>query len=110
MQMHHYEYMIGCGSVPMSDGGHAAASLFNLLKDEYLSPQEYRVFAHNPLPITLLRNDVQVACSPLIKGYLRLGAYICGAPAWDPYFNTADMLVMLPLSRINPRYAAHFMK
>lgn len=110
MQMHNYEYMIGCGSVPMTDGGHAAASLFNLLKDEYLSPQEYRVFAHNPLPITSLRNDMQVACPPLIKGYLRLGAYICGAPAWDPYFNTADMLVMLPLSRINPRYAAHFMK
>ncbi len=110
MQMHNYEYMIGCGSVPMTDGGHAAASLFNLLKDEYLSPQEYRVFAHNPLPITSLRNDMQVACPPLIKGYLRLGAYICGAPAWDPYFNTADMFVMLPLSRINPRYAAHFMK
>lgn len=110
MQMHNYEYMIGCGSIPMTDGGHAAASLFNLLKDEYLSPQEYRVFAHNPLPITSLRNDMQVACPPLIKGYLRLGAYICGAPAWDPYFNTADMLVMLPLSRINPRYAAHFMK
>ena len=110
MQSHNYEYMIGCGSVPMADGGHAAASLFNLLKDEYLSPQEYRVFAHNPLPIASLRNDLQVACPPLIKGYLRLGAYICGAPAWDPYFNTADMLVMLPLSRINPRYAAHFLK
>ncbi len=110
MQMHNYEYMIGCGSIPMSDGGHAAASLFNLIKDEYLSPQEYRVFAHNPLPITALRSDMQVTCPALIKGYLRLGAYICGAPAWDPYFNTADMLVMLPLSRINPRYAAHFMK
>lgn len=110
MQTHNYEYMIGCGSIPMTDGGHSAASLFKLLKDEYLSPQEYRVFAHNPLPIKSLRDDLQVACPALIKGYLRLGAYICGAPAWDPYFNTADMLVMLPLSRINPRYAAHFMK
>lgn len=110
MQMHHYEYMIGCASVPMNDGGHAAASLFNRLKDDYLSPAEYRVFPHNRLPIEALNQDMQVACPPLIKGYLRLGAYICSEPAWDAYFNTADMLVMLPLSRINKRYAAHFLK
>jgi putative hemolysin len=110
MQINNYEYMIGCGSVSMSDGGHAAASLYQKLQDDYLSPIEYRVFARNPLPIKSLRTDMQVACPPLIKGYLRLGAYICGEPAWDPYFNTADMLVMLPLSRINPRYAAHFLK
>jgi putative hemolysin len=110
MQINNYEYMIGCGSVSMADGGHAAASLYQMLQDEYLSPLEYRVFARNPLPIHSLRTNMQVACPPLIKGYLRLGAYICGEPAWDPYFNTADMLVMLPLSRINPRYAAHFMK
>lgn len=110
MQMHHYEYMIGCASIPMTDGGHAAASLYHKLQDEVLAPAEYRVFPHNPLPIHKLRNDLQVACPPLLKGYLRLGAYICGEPAWDPYFNTADMLVMLPLSRMNPRYFAHFFK
>lgn len=110
MQTHNYEYMIGCGSVSMADGGHAAASLYQRLQDEYLSPLEYRVFPRNPLLNNSLRTDMQAACPPLIKGYLRLGAYICGEPAWDPYFNTADMLVMLPLSRINPRYAAHFLK
>jgi len=51
-----------------------------------------------------------VACPPLIKGYLRLGAQICGEPAWDSYFNTADMLVMLSLAKINHRYATHFLK
>jgi putative hemolysin len=110
MQRHNYEYMIGCGSVPIHDGGHMAASLFHKLKDEYLSPPEYRVFPHTPLPIASLNKDMQVVCPPLIKGYLRLGAYICGAPAWDASFNTADMLVMLPLSKINSRYASHFLK
>jgi len=110
MQMHHYEYMIGCASINMSDGGHAAASLFHQIKEKALAPLEYRVFPHNPLPIDTLKHDLEVACPPLVKGYLRLGAYICGAPAWDPYFNSADLLVMLPLSRMNPRYAAHFLK
>lgn len=110
MQMHRYEYVIGCGSVPINDGGHMAASLYHQLKDKYLSPAEYRVFPHNPLPIYALNQNRQVVCPPLIKGYLRLGAYICGEPAWDAYFNTADMLVMLPLSKINGRYASHFLK
>lgn len=110
MQKYNYEYMIGCASVPMADGGHAAASLYHRLKNEHLAPAEYRVFPHNPLPIDALNKNLQVACPPLIKGYLRLGAQICGEPAWDSYFNTADMLVMLSLSKINPRYAEHFLK
>ena len=28
----------------------------------------------------------------------------CGDPAWDPEFGTADVLMMLPLSRMDPRY------
>jgi putative hemolysin len=110
MQMHHYEYMIGCASIPIHDGGHMAASLYHRLKDDYLSPPEYRVFPHSPLPIGSLNKEMQVVCPPLIKGYMRLGAYICGEPAWDAYFNSADMLVMLPLSKINSRYASHFLK
>ena len=47
---------------------------------------------------------------PLIKGYLRVGAWICGEPAWDPDFNTADLLLLLPMSRMNPRYMRHFVK
>jgi putative hemolysin len=46
----------------------------------------------------------------LLKGYLRLGAYICGEPAWDPEFNTADLLILLPMSRMSSRYAKHFLK
>lgn len=110
MMTHQYQYMIGCGSIGMADGGHMAASLYQSLKEKYLSPLEYRVFPHCPLPMTALKQDLTVECPPLIKGYLRIGAYICGEPAWDPDFNTADLLVLLPLSRLNPRYAAHFMK
>lgn len=110
MKANNYEYMIGCASVPMADGGHMAASLYNSLQEKYLSPPEYRTFPHCSLPMEALQKDLAVDCPPLIKGYLRLGAYICGEPAWDPDFNSADMLVMLPLSRINRRYAAHFFK
>lgn len=110
MQMHGYEHMIGCASIPMTDGGHAAASLYNQLKEKHMCDPEYRVFPHIHLPIESLDTTVEAPCPPLIKGYLRLGAKICGEPAWDSYFNTADILVMLSMSNINKRYAAHFLR
>lgn len=109
MQENGYEYLIGCASVSMADGGHAAASLYNRLKDEHLCPLEYRVFPRTPLPLQALRQDIEADTPPLIKGYLRAGAWICGEPAWDPDFNTADLPVLLPVSRLDARYAKHFM-
>lgn len=110
MLSHGYEHMIGCASIPMHDGGHAAASIYHHLKDKHLCSPEYRVFPHVHLPIESLNNTMQVDCPPLIRGYLKLGAKICGEPAWDSYFNTADMLVMLSMSDINQKYAAHFLR
>jgi putative hemolysin len=110
MQQNGYEYLIGCASIGMADGGHLAASLYRQLKQKYMAPVEYRVFPRCPLPINALRQDLEVASPPLIKGYLRAGAWICGEPNWDPNFNTADLLVMLPMSRLSQRYADHYLK
>lgn len=103
-----YDYLIGCASISMADGGHAAASLYNRLA-EHMSPLEYRVFPRCPLPLEALGNDQHAELPPLIKGYLRAGAWICGEPAWDPDFNTADLPVLMPMSRLDARYAKHFL-
>ena len=102
-----YDYLIGCASISMADGGHGAAALFDQLA-EYMSPIEYRVFPRCPLPLASLRNEQRIAVPPLIKGYLRAGAFICGEPAWDPDFNTADLPILMPMDRIADRYAKHF--
>lgn len=103
-----YSHLIGCASVTMADGGHLAASLFGKL-GEHMSPLEYRVFPRLALPLESLRQDVDAEMPPLIRGYLRAGAWVCGAPAWDPDFNTADLPILLPMSRISPRFARHFL-
>jgi putative hemolysin len=105
-----HEYVIGCASISMADGGHYAASVFNKLFRLHAAPAEYRVFPRCPLPLHALNKDLDVIIPPLIKGYLRLGAYIAGEPAWDPDFNCADVFIMMPVSRMNERYAKHFMK
>jgi len=41
---------------------------------------------------------------PLIKGYLRLGAYFSEHAVVDEEFGTIDVAVILPVENINPRY------
>lgn len=109
MQQNGYESMLGCASVSMADGGHYAASLYQKLAATSLAPIEYHAFPRLALPIEELNSNLDIDAPPLVKGYLRIGARICGAPAWDPDFNTADFLTLLRLADINPRYAKHFL-
>lgn len=109
MLRHKHEYLIGCASIGMSDGGHYAASVYHKLHKLHEAPAEYRVFPRCPLPLDALDKSLDVTIPPLIKGYLRLGGYICGEPAWDPDFNTADLFILVPMSRLNAKYARRFL-
>ena len=108
MRQRGYDYLIGCASIGMTDGGHTAASIYRRLSLEHMSPIEWRVFPRNALSLDALDSSMNAPLPPLIKGYMRLGCYVCGEPAWDPDFNTADLLVMLPMTLIDKRYARHF--
>jgi putative hemolysin len=110
MLQHNYQYLMGCASIGMGDGGRGASGIYRRLAETHLSPIEYRVFPRSELTLEGLEPDQYVQLPPLIKGYLRLGAYVCGAPAWDPEFNTADLLILLPLARMDARYAQRFLK
>jgi putative hemolysin len=103
-----HAYLAGSASMSMADGGHSAASVFERLRARHLAPVEYRVFPRRCLPLDDLDTRRPADAAPLIRGYLRAGAWICGEPAFDPDFNTADFFMFMPLSRLSPRYARHF--
>jgi putative hemolysin len=105
MHTNGYDYLVGCASISMADGGHQAAAICRQLKAKAMSPIEWRVFPRCPLPAAALDQHDDVPIPPLIRGYLRAGAFVCGDPAWDPDFNTADVLILLPMRQINGRYA-----
>ncbi len=109
MRRHALDAMIGCASVAMHDGGHYAASLWAALRKTHLAPVEDHMQPRLPLPVANLRQDLPAQPPPLLKGYLRVGARICGAPAWDPDFNTADFPILMRLSDVSSRYARHFL-
>lgn len=109
MTRHEYEYLFGCASVGMGDGGHFAASVYRQLAASHLAPVEWHVTPRARLPVESLDNGQPAAQPPLIKGYVRAGAMLCGEPAWDPDFNTADLLLLLPMQQLNRAYARRFM-
>lgn len=109
MLAHRYAYLAGCASMGMGDGGHGAAAAWSRLRREHLAPVEYHVFPRWPLPLEELDASRRAEIPPLLRGYLRAGAWVCGEPAWDPDFNTADFFVLLPLANLTPRYARHFL-
>ena len=101
--------MVGCASVSMRDGGHLAASLWEQLRHTHLAPIEWQVRPRLPLPVDKLNRQLAVEAPALIKGYLRCGARILGAPAWDPDFNTADLPMLMRIDDLPPKYRRHFL-
>lgn len=102
-----HRYLAGCASVPLADGGRAAASTWQLADARHTAPDDLRVRPHLPwLPSRPHHERPAYAhVPPLLRGYLRLGAWVCGPPAHDPAFGVADFFVLLPLQRMNARYA-----
>ena len=103
------DILIGCASVSMSDGGHTAAALNERLTREHLAPPEYRVTPRTPVHLAGRDPARAQATPPLMKGYVRAGAWVCGAPHWDADFNTADFMMMLQMGALDQRYARHYL-
>ncbi|MEU6831749.1 GNAT family N-acyltransferase [Nocardia beijingensis] len=114
IQLTGYEWVMGCVSVPMRDTpadppGVNVRGVRDMLLGRHASDPERRVHPYNPVIVdgkTLdeLTPPSRPKLPPLVRGYLRLGAEICGEPAHDPAFAVADFVALLGLNTINTRY------
>lgn len=105
-----YQFVIGCASVETNEGGHVAASICRQLVSRHLAVEEWRVFPHRAFVLEGWADLPDVQLPGLIRAYLHLGAQVCGDPAWDPDFKTADLLMMLPVAAVNRRYVERILR
>jgi putative hemolysin len=111
-----YDYVTGCVSVPIeADGpnGEAPGSTLRGVRDfvlnRHAAPPEYRVHPYRPVRVDgRALDDIPApprpAIPPLMRGYLRLGAQVCGEPAHDPDFGVGDFCVLLGKQDADTRY------
>ena len=106
-----HRYLAGCASVPLNDGGQSAADAWMLGTTKHAAPPELRVQPHDPwLPQQTLTARVSYAAlPPLLRGYLRVGTWMCGPPAHDKDFGDADFFVLLDMERMSDRYRNYFL-
>jgi len=60
------------------------------------------------VPIGRLPRATSLTLPPLLAGYLRMGAQVCGPPAHDEMFGTADFLLLLDLDIADRHYLERF--
>ena len=101
-----YGWLVGCCSVPLADGGMTAAGVVDRLTP---APEEFAVVPHHPWSDEGVPRPERFVTPPLLRGYLRLGAWVCGPPALDPDFNTADFFVLLSVAQVNPRFLQYLL-
>jgi putative hemolysin len=111
-----YDYVTGCVSVPIDgdagDGGPPGTQIRGVrdfVLRRHAAPPEYRVHPRRPVVIDGRRLDeipapARPAIPPLMRGYLRLGARICGEPAYDADFGVGDFPALLDKRHADTRY------
>ncbi len=112
---HRIDVMMGCASLEGTDPRKLALPL-SFLHHYAAAPAEWqaRALPKRFTPMNLLPKEAVDpkaalhALPPLIKGYLRVGATFGTGAVVDRQFGTTDVLVILPVTAINPRYIDHF--
>jgi putative hemolysin len=109
------DVMFGCASLDGTDPKQLAMPL-SFLHHYARAPETWRARAlpERYVEMTWISKEAidpkqaLRALPPLIKGYLRLGAYIGDGAVVDHEFGTTDVLIVLPVSAIKKRYIEHF--
>lgn len=112
---HRLDVLIGCASLEGTNPDKLATQL-SFLHHFAGAPEHWRASAlasryvdMNRMPKEAI--DTKKALRelpPLIKGYLRLGAFIGDGAVIDHQFGTTDVLIVLPMAQITARYRERF--
>ena len=115
LDVHGVDVMFGCASFQGTcPEAHQVA--LSYLHNHHLAPAQFRVRARpdqyvamDALPAeTYSLRDALRTLPPLIKAYLRLGAFVGDGAVIDQAFGTTDVFILLSVDRIADRYFNRF--
>jgi len=101
------DFLIGCASIPLTTSTAYAHSIMRYLKKHAYAPDVLRVFPRYELPENSQHESTDVILPTLLKGYLKLGAKICGEACYDKDFHVADVLILLHRKQLEKRFKRH---
>ncbi len=109
------DVIIGCASFEGTNRQEHALAL-SFLHHHAKAPKEWLVKANDQHHVNMnmmAKDEIDMkkalkALPPMIKGYLRLGAYVGDGAVIDHQFGTTDIFIILPIEMIEQRYLNHF--
>ncbi|WP_242676844.1 GNAT family N-acyltransferase [Rhodococcus sp. ABRD24] len=114
LQLTGHDTVMGCVSVPMQDAPDAVAGanvrgVRDVLLSRHAADRSRWVRPLRPVradgrPLEDIAAPLRPSVPPLLRGYLRLGAKICGEPAHDPDFGVADFVALQSRHDADVRY------
>ncbi|HYY24422.1 MAG TPA: GNAT family N-acyltransferase [Candidatus Udaeobacter sp.] len=115
VEKHHVRFLFGCASLYTTEA-EEVSEYFSLLKQKYYADETLRVHPIDQCQFEGVIDHRTVAdehglflkLPSLLKGYLRLGAVVCGPPALDREFGTADFLLLLDMHKLSSDYLRRF--
>ena len=105
------DFIIGCASFQCSNTNKIRNQL-SFLKNFYSAPKKYLTFPLKSKSIKWKNSDISEisrlkifkSLPPLIKAYLRVGAWVGEGAVFDPHFKTIDICIILKADKIDPKY------
>jgi len=109
------DLLFGCASLAGTDPD-ALATELTYLYGHHLAPPALRPCARAERYVDMRRLDPALIdprranqmLPPLIKGYLRVGAFVGDGAVVDPQFNTTDVAIVVRTDMITDKYFRHY--
>ncbi len=117
-------WFFGCSSVKTEDLSEAAC-IYHFLQAKHMAPAELSVYPRSRFlpgdlkPFLSVPSKAEIDAGeilakklipPLLLGYLKAGAMVCGIPAHDRQFHCFDFLTLMDMNKLNPSHERKFTK
>lgn len=109
-------FLFGCSSFNTTDGPYMFSIIKSLQKDNKLKVDHaihpidafYWPDSEKLLAQAQAKNGYSKELPPLLRSYLNAGSFVYGLPAYDKDFLCFDLLTILDLSKLNPKFQARY--